>query len=97
MLRKKFNSIRGTAGVRRRELIKKIAKQKQQSTSRLEYMDPPVHPAAALPVAPPPPAQEVAPPPAAVAEAAAPQAKTLFIPEALSASDDEVQIVLLSL
>ncbi len=28
-LRKKTNSIRGTAGVRRRELMKKIAKQKQ--------------------------------------------------------------------
>ena len=45
-LRKKTNSIRGTAGVRRRELIKKIAKNKQQSTNRLEYMDPPVHPSA---------------------------------------------------
>ncbi len=59
-------------------------------------MDPPVHPAVALPVAAPPPAQEVAPPPAA-AEAAAPPAKTFVIPEALSASDDEVQIVIRSL
>ena len=71
-------------------MIKKIAKNKQQSTNRLEYMDPPVHPAAALPVAPPPPAKEVAPPPAAEA------AKTFVIPEALSASDDEVQIVIRS-
>ncbi len=67
-------------------MIKKIAKNKQQSTNRLEYMDPPVHPAEALQVAPPPPAKEVAPPPAAEA------AKTFVIPEALSASDDEVQI-----
>ena len=98
-LRKKTNSIRGTAGFRRRELIKKIAKNKKQSTNRLEYMDPPVHLAVALPVAPPPPAQEVAPPPAAAeaVEAAAPPAKTFVIPEALSASDDEVQIVILSL
>ena len=44
--------------------------------------------AAALPVAPPPPAKEVTPPPAAEA------AKTFVIPEALSASDDEVQIVI---
>ncbi len=97
-LHKKTNSIRGTAGVKRRELIIKIAKQKQRSTNRLEYMDPPVHSKAALPVAPPPPAQEVAPPPAAaeVAEAAAPTAKTFVIPEALSASDDEVQIVIRS-
>ncbi len=91
-LRKKTNSIRSTAGVRRRELIKKIAKIKQQSTNRLEYMDPPVHPAAA---------QEVAPPPAAAEadEAAAPPAKTFVIPEAgaLSSSDKEVQIDLRSL
>jgi len=60
-LRKKTNSIRGTAGIEQRELIRKIAKQKQQSTNRLEYMDPPVQPTAALPVAPPPQAQEVAP------------------------------------
>ncbi len=46
-------------------------------------MDPPVHPAAALLVAPPPQAKEVA-------------AKTFVIPEALSASDDELQIVIRS-
>ena len=84
-LRKKTNSIRGTAGVKRRELMRKIAKNKQQSTNRLEYMDPPVHPAAA-----PPPAKEVAMPPAAEA------AKTFVIPEAASLSDDEVQIVIRS-
>ena len=97
-LRKKTNSIRGTAGVRRRELIRKIAKNKRQSTNLLEYMDPPVHPAAALPVAPPPPglevALQVAPSPAEAAEAAAPPAKPFVIPEALSASDDEVHIVI---
>ncbi len=74
-------------------MIKKIAKQKQQSRIRLEYMDPPVHLAAA-PVPPPPPAQEVAPPHAAAAEAAAPPAKKFVIPEPLSASDDEVHIVI---
>jgi hypothetical protein len=85
-LRKKTNSIRGTAGVKRRELMRKIAKNKQQSTNRLEYMDPPVHPAAA-----PPPAKEVAMPPAAEA------AKTFVIPEAAPLSDDdEVQIVIRS-
>ncbi len=66
-------------------MIRKIAKNRQQSTNRLEYMDPPVHPAAALPVAPPPPAQEFAPPQAAAeaAEAAAPPAKTFVTPEAM--------------
>ncbi len=78
-------------------MIGKIAKQKQQSKNRLVYMDPPVHPVAALPLAPPPPAQEVAPPPTAAAEAAAPPAKPFVISEALSASDDEVHIVILSL
>ncbi len=88
-LRKKTNSIRGTAGVKRRELMKKLAKNKQQSTNRLEYMDRPVHPAAALPVAPSPPAKEVAMPPAAEA------AKTFVLPEAAPLSDDdEVQIVI---
>ncbi len=53
-------------------------------------MDPPVHPAAALPVAPPPQAKEVARPPAAE------EAKTFVIPEALSVSDDEGQIVIRS-
>ena len=56
--------------------MRKIAKNKQQSTNRLGYMDPPVHPAAALPVAPMPPAAEAA--------------KTFVIPEAASLSDDEV-------
>ena len=62
--------------------MRKIAKNKQQSTNRLEYMDQPVHPAAALPVAPMPPAAEAA--------------KTFVIPEAASLSDDEVQIVIRS-
>jgi hypothetical protein len=66
--------------------MRKIAKNKQQSTNRLEYMDPPVHPAAA-----PPPAKEVAMPPAAEA------AKTFVLPEAAPLSDDdEVQIVIRS-
>ena len=64
--------------------MRKIAKNKQQSTNLLEYMDPAVHPAAALPVAPP---QEVALPLAA---------ETFINPEALSASDDEVHIVVRS-
>ena len=62
--------------------MKKIAKNKQQSMNRLEYMDPPVHPAAA---------KEVAMPPAAEA------AKTFVLPEAAPLSDDdEVQIVIRS-
>ncbi len=67
-LRKKTNSIRGTAGLERKLLIKKIAEQKKQSTNRLAYTDPLVHPQPALAAeAPAPPA------PALAAEALAPQ------------------------
>ncbi len=68
-LRKKTNSIRGTAGLKRKVLIKEITKQRKQSTNRLEYMDPTVHPQKPQldAEAAPPPAEEVAPPPTAEA------------------------------
>jgi hypothetical protein len=40
----KTSSIRNTAWLRRKLLIKEIAKQKKQSTKKLAYMDPLVHP-----------------------------------------------------
>ena len=40
-LRKKTCSIRGTAGVRRKHLMKELAKAKTKSKSRLTYMNPP--------------------------------------------------------
>ena len=40
-LRKKTSSIRGTAGVRRKHLLKELAKAKTKSKTRLTYMDPP--------------------------------------------------------
>jgi hypothetical protein len=42
-LRKKTKSIRGTAGIKRKSVMKEIAQQRKQSTNRLAYMDPPVH------------------------------------------------------
>ncbi len=65
--------------------------------NRLEYIDPPVHPEAAPPLA-----QEVAPgpPPAAeAAEATAPPAKKFVIADPVLpfSSDDEVHIVIHSL
>ena len=43
-LRKKTNLIRGTAGVRRKKLIKEIAMQRSATKSKLTYMDPPLSP-----------------------------------------------------
>jgi hypothetical protein len=43
-LRKKTSSIRGTAGLRRKLLIKEISRQKKQSTNKLAYMNKAVHP-----------------------------------------------------
>ena len=40
-LRKKTNSVRGTAGVRRKRLLMEIRQQKAKSTSKLTYMDAP--------------------------------------------------------
>ena len=40
-LRKKTCSIRGTAGVRRKHMMKELAKAKNKSKTRLTYMDPP--------------------------------------------------------
>ncbi len=74
-------------------MIKEIAKQKKQSTNRLEYMDRPVHlqqPQLDAEVAPPP-AEEVAPSPAA--EAARPLAK-FVLAETVFPSYDEVHIVI---
>ncbi len=74
-------------------MIKEIAKQRKQSTNRLEYMDLPVHQQkpqldaeAALP-----PAEEVAPPSAA--EAAQPPAKFVMA-NPVFPSDNEVHIVI---
>ena len=38
-LRKKTNSVRGTAGVRRKHVMVEIRRQKSKSTSKLTYMD----------------------------------------------------------
>jgi hypothetical protein len=93
---KKTNSI----GLKRKLLIKEIAKQRKQSTNRLVYMDPSVHPqpapnSEAAPQleaeAAPPPAEEGAPPQAA--EAARPPAK-FVLAEPVFPSDDEVDIVI---
>ena len=48
-LRKKTNSIRGTAGVRRKVRIKEIARQKSATKSKLAYMEPPLSPQTAEP------------------------------------------------
>ena len=64
-LRKKTNSIRGTAGLKRKLLIKEFARQKTKSTNMLSYMDPPVSPRQASPPAPSPPAPDASTEPAA--------------------------------
>ena len=82
-LRKKTNSIRGTAGVRRKMLIKEVARQKSATKSKLTYMDPPLSPRRPEPAKPAPslPATQFNLPPAA---------------EAVMPSDDEVLVVVLS-
>ena len=82
-LRKKTNSIRGTAGVRRKMLIKDIARQKSATKSKLTYMDPPLSPRRPEPAEPAPslPATQFNLPPAA----------GVVMP-----SDDEVLVVVLS-
>ena len=57
-LLKKTSSIRGTAGLKGKLLIKELAIQKTKSTNKLSYMDPPVSPRLASPPAPPPQAAE---------------------------------------
>ena len=79
-LRKKTNSIRGTAGVRRKKLMKEIARQKSATKSKLTYMDPPLSPRR--------------PEPAEPAESL--PAKSFVVPEAAMPSDDEVLVVVLS-
>ncbi len=49
-LRKKTSSIRGTAGLRRKLLIKEINMQKKQSTNKLANRNQPVHPQPVPPV-----------------------------------------------
>ena len=82
-LRKKTNSIWGTAGVRRKMLIKEIARQKSATKSKLTYMDPPLRPRRPEPAEPAEslPATKFNLPPAA---------------EAVMPSDDEVLVVVLS-
>ena len=79
-LRKKTNSIRGTAGVRRKMLIKEIARQKSATKSKLTYMDPPLSPRR--------------PEPAEPAESL--PATKFVLPPAAMPSDDEVLVVVLS-
>ena len=79
-LRKKTNSIRGTAGVRRKMLIKEVARQKSATKSKLTYMDPPLSPRRPRPAEP----AETLP------------AKKFVEPEAAMPSDDEVLVVVLS-
>jgi hypothetical protein len=90
-LRKETRTIREAAGLKRKLLIKEIARQKKQSTNRLAYMDQPVHPQpaplapplAALAVATPPAEREAAPRPAEEAAAPAPAgeaAPSLIVP-----------------
>ena len=65
-LRTKTNSIRGTAGVRRRHLLKELSKAKTKSKTRLTYMDRPAprqEPPLAAPAEEPPPPAETEPPP----------------------------------
>ena len=79
-LRKKTNSIRGTAGVRRKMLIKEIARQKSATKSKLTYMDPPLSPRRPEPAEKRP----------------AEKKAEFVIPEATVPSDDEVLIDSLS-
>ena len=93
-LRKKTSSIRGTAGVRRKHLLKELAKAKTKSKTRLTYMDPPAprpEPPVAAPAVEPPVAAEAGPP---VAEKAGQQ--LAIPPDVTYPSDDEVLVVLLS-
>ena len=100
-LRKKTSSIRGTAGLRRKLLIKEISRQKKQSTNKLAYMNKAVHPPPApaeeeeapLPAetrkeAPQPAEEEEAAPPSTQAATQTPQPWIIVEPP----SDDEVHI-----
>ena len=82
-LRKKTNSIRGLAGVRRKRALAELRQQKAKSASKLTYMD---RPEPRRPMLPEPAAQ-----PAPAAEPA-PAAKTFVIPtpNSMPPSDDEV-------
>ena len=105
-LRKKTNLIRGTGGVRRKHLMKELAKAKTKSKTRLTYMDPPApRPEPAEAAAPAEePAEEAAPAEKpAVATPAEEQAETVpprpepVIPlDVTYPSDDEVHVALLS-
>ena len=89
-LRKKTSSIRGTAGLRRKLLIKEISRQKKQSTNKLAYMNKAVHPQPAPAPAPAPAAAEEAEeaPPSTQAATQTPQPWIIVEPP----SDDEVHI-----
>ena len=82
-LRKKTNSVRGTAGVRRKRLLMEIRQHKAKSTSKLTYMDQPV---------PRRPMQPAAEPAAAEPK----QSFAIPTPTDLPPSDDEVLIDFLS-
>ena len=80
--RKKTSSIRGTAGVRRKHLLKELAKAKTKAKTRLTYMDRP---------APRPEPQVAAP-----AEELPPRPEPVIPQDVTYPSDDEVLVVLLS-
>ena len=87
-LRKKTNSIRGTSGLKWKQLIREISRQKSKSTNKLAYMNQPE---------PRPPAA-AEPQPAELQLAPTAPAEKLFHPEPTlpSFSDEEVLIVILS-
>ena len=95
-LRKKTSSNRGTACVRRKHLMKELAKAKTKSKSRLTYMDPPaprLEPAAPTEV----PAEPVVATPAEeLAETEPPKQEPVIPLDVTYPSDDEVHVALLS-
>ena len=97
-LRKKTSSIRGTAGVRRRHLLKELSKSKTKSKTRLTYMDRPAPRPEPLVAAP---AEEpaevaVATPAEELAETVPPRPEPVVPLSVTYPSDDEVLVVLLS-
>ncbi len=91
-LRKKTCRISGTAGIKRKKLIKAIANEKKQSTNKLGYMDPPLDPRPASPrqepEAPPPTRQESTRPASPL-----PPRPQFVLPSPRLASDDEAEVL----
>ena len=98
-LRKKTSSIRGTAGVRRKHLLKELAKAKTKSKTRLTYMDPPAprqEPADVAALAEEPPPAETEPPTPPPPPPPPPRPEPGIPQDVTYPSDDEVLVVLLS-